>query len=78
MVNNIHGMKIMNNGHQLVSVDVAIKLLRPKAKFELYNKIFTKWDHPQDPPSWDEIEDMMKKIESFVANNDLPEIVIVE
>ena len=68
----------MNNGHQLVSVDVAIKLLRPKAKFELYNRIFTKWDHPQDPPNWDEIEDMMNKIEEFVSNNELPDIVIVE
>jgi hypothetical protein len=68
----------MNNGQSLISVDTAIKLLRPKAKFELYNRIFTKWDHPEDPPSWDEIEDMMEKIKDFVANNELPDVVIVE
>lgn len=78
MVMDILGMKKMNNGQQLVSVETAIKLLRPKAKFELYNKIFTKWDHPDDPPSWDEIENMMNKIQEFVDNNKLPDVVYVE
>ena len=68
----------MNNGLQLVSVEAAIKLLRPEAKFELNNMIFTKWEHPLDPPSWDEINDMMEKIKEFVkANPDVANDVVV-
>lgn len=74
----IDGMKIMNNGLQLVSVEAAIKLLRPEAKFELNNMIFTKWEHSLDPPSWDEINDMMEKIKEFVkANPDVANDVVV-
>lgn len=68
----------MNNGQSLVSIDTAIKLLRPGAKFELNNKLFTRWDHDDDPPSWDEIEVMMRRIEKFIESNELPDIVIVE
>ena len=59
MIMDIDGMKIMNNGLHLVSIETAIKLLRPEAKFELNNMIFTRWEHSQDPPSWDEINNMM-------------------
>lgn len=68
----------MVNGKSLVSVDIAIKLLRPKAKFELNNKIFTKWEHPDDPPTWDEIDETIKKIEKYVENNDLPDYVYID
>jgi hypothetical protein len=68
----------MRNGQSLISVEAAIKLLRPRAKFELVNKIFTKWDHEDDPPSWDEIDNMMKLIEQFVNDNELPDTIIVE
>lgn len=72
MVMDIDGMKIMNNGLHLVSIETAIKLLRPEAKFELNNMIFTRWEHSQDPPSWDEINIMMSKIQEFVEAN--PEV----
>lgn len=68
----------MERGKSLVSVETAIKLLRPGAVFELYNTIFMKWEHELPPPSWDEINDMMKKIEEFVNTNELPDVVYVE
>jgi hypothetical protein len=78
MTKAIIGMIQMRNGQSLISVEAAIKLLRPRAKFELVNKIFTKWDHEDDPPSWDEIDNMMKLIEQFVNDNELPDTIIVE
>jgi len=42
----------------LYGVDVAIKKLRPGAKFEIQGSNFTWWDDPEgrQPPTWDEIQ----------------------
>lgn len=44
-------------------VDVALRKLRPFAKFELTNTEFTKWDDPTgaNPPTWEEINEQIKK-----------------
>jgi hypothetical protein len=44
----------------------AIKKLRPKAKFEIYNTTFTKWDDPDglEAPSWDEIFKIVEEDEA--------------
>ena len=42
----------------LYGVDVAIKKLRPGAKFEIQGPNFTWWDDSEgrQPPTWDEIQ----------------------
>lgn len=47
----------------LFGVDVAIKKLRPGAKFALYNTTFTMWECPNgsEPPAWDEINEQIQK-----------------
>ena len=44
-------------------VDVAVKKLRPNAKFELTNNTFTHWEDPNGmyPPSWNEINEQIEK-----------------
>ena len=53
---------------QLYGVNVAMKLLRPEAKWEITNKSFTRWDDPRPCPSWEEIEETMAKIKEFEAS----------
>ena len=50
----------------LFGVDVAIKKLRPGAKFALYNTTFTMWECPNEsePPTWEEV---MKQVEADQA-----------
>jgi hypothetical protein len=42
-------------------VDVAIKKLRPGAKFVLSNMTFTEWNHELPPPTWDEINEVIEE-----------------
>lgn len=51
------------NYQEIWGVDTAMRVLRPHAKFRLENRTFTKWDDPtgQEPPSWDEINEQIKK-----------------
>lgn len=48
---------------RLPGVDTAIKFLRPDAKFDLYNRSFTRWECPNgsEPPAWEEIEEQINK-----------------
>jgi hypothetical protein len=48
---------------RLPGVDTAIKYLRPDAKFDLYNKTFTRWECPNgsEPPEWEEVEAQIQK-----------------
>jgi hypothetical protein len=68
-------MKMSNNGYKYkhASVDNAIKLLRPGAKVDLYNNTFLYWEHEEDPPTEDEINNMIKMIQEWEDNN--PELV---
>jgi len=48
---------------RLPGVDTAIKYLRPDAKFDLYNRTFTRWEcpHGSEPPEWEEVEAQIQK-----------------
>ena len=53
----------MKNAPRLPGVDTAIKFLRPNAKFDLYNRTFTRYEDPDhaEPPSWEEVEAQIQK-----------------
>ena len=55
----------------LYGVDIAIKKLRPKAKFGLHNQYFISWDCPDnsEPPTWDEIEEQIELDKKASLNN---------
>ena len=50
---------------RLYGLDVAMELLRPKAKWEISNRMITKWDDPRPCPTWEEIDETMEKIRRF-------------
>lgn len=47
-----------NIEYPVPGIDTAIRILRPGAVWELYNKDFIRWEDPEDrdPPTWEEIE----------------------
>tara|TARA_B000000609_G_scaffold154680_2_gene144665 strand:- start:730 stop:918 length:189 start_codon:yes stop_codon:yes gene_type:complete len=55
----------------LFGVDVAIKKLRPNAKFGLHNQHFIIWDCPDnsEPPTWDEIKEQIQLDKKASLNN---------
>lgn len=55
----------MTKQYMAFGVDTAMHLLRPGAKWEIYNSQFTRWDDPRPCPTWDEIVDTMEKIKAF-------------
>lgn len=48
---------------RLPGVDTAIKYLRPDAKWDLYNRTFTRWECPNgsEPPAWEEVEAQVQR-----------------
>ena len=58
--------KINGVEYPIPGIDTAIRILRPNAKYELYNTEFLDWECPDgsEPPSWDEVEliDISNKI----------------
>ena len=48
---------------RLPGVDTAIKYLRLNAKWDLYNRTFTRYECPDgtEPPEWSEIENQVQK-----------------
>jgi hypothetical protein len=42
-----------------------MELLRPGAKWEISNNMFTRWEDPRPCPSMDEVNYVMKKIKEF-------------
>lgn len=42
-------------------VDVAMKKLRPNAKYTLSNTTFIEWEDELPPPSWEEINEQINK-----------------
>jgi hypothetical protein len=55
----------MEKAYQLFGINTAMHLLRPGAKWEISNRIITRWDDPRPIPSWEEIDDTMEKIRKF-------------
>ena len=51
--------------YQLYGIDTAMHLLRPGAKWEISNTMFTRWEDPRPCPSWDEVVWVMDKIREF-------------
>lgn len=51
--------------YTLTGVGTAIALLRPGASFRLGNTSFVEWEDPRPAPTWEEIQDTLKKLEEF-------------
>lgn len=51
--------------YTLYGLNTAMHLLRPGAKWEIAGRVFTKWDDPRPCPTFEEVEDTMKKIKEF-------------
>ena len=51
--------------YRLYGIDAAMQLLRPNAKWEISNTMFTRWDDPRPCPSWEEVKWVMDKIREF-------------
>jgi len=56
----------MNTKHyQLYGIDTAMHLLRPGAKWEISNTMFTRWEDPRPCPTMEEVMETMEKIKEF-------------
>ena len=51
--------------YRLYGIDMAMQLLRPNAKWEISNNMFTRWDDPRPCPSIEEVYWVMDKIKEF-------------
>jgi hypothetical protein len=54
-----------NKIYQLYGIDTAMHLLRPGAKWEISNTMFTRWEDPRPCPTMDEVLETMEKIKAF-------------
>lgn len=55
----------MKKIYRLYGIDVAMQMLRPGAKWEISNNVFTRWDDPRPCPSIEEVYWVMEKIKEF-------------
>lgn len=51
--------------YRLYGIDIAMQLLRPGAKWEISNNMFTRWEDPRPCPSIEEVYWVMEKIREF-------------
>lgn len=51
--------------YRLYGIDTAMHLLRPGAKWEISNTMFTRWEDPRPCPTWQEVMETMEKIKAF-------------
>jgi hypothetical protein len=51
--------------YRMYGIDMAMQLLRPNAKWEISNNMFTRWDDPRPCPSIEEVYWVMDKIREF-------------
>jgi hypothetical protein len=54
--------------YRLFGIDTAMQLLRPNAKWEISNGVFTRWDDPRPCPSIEEVYWVMDQIKEFEEN----------
>jgi hypothetical protein len=54
-----------NKIYQLYGIDTAMHLLRPGAKWEISNTMFTRWEDPRPCPTMEEVKETMEKIKAF-------------
>ena len=51
--------------YKLLGIDTAMFLLRPGAKWEISNTMFTRWEDPRPCPTMEEVMETMEKIKAF-------------
>ena len=51
--------------YRFLGIDTAMQLLRPGAKWEVTNNVFTRWDDPRPCPSIEEVYWVMDRIKEF-------------
>lgn len=51
--------------YTLYGINTAINMLRPGARWEIFNNEFTLWDDSRPCPSMEEVRETMKKIKEF-------------
>ena len=51
--------------YRFYGIDVAMQLLRPGAKWEISNGVFTRWEDSRPCPSIEEVYWVMDKIKEF-------------
>lgn len=55
----------MKKIYRLFGIDTAMFLLRPGAKWEIYNNEFTRWEDERPCPTMEEIYETIEKIKAF-------------
>lgn len=51
--------------YQLYGIDTAMHLLRPKAKWEISNTMFTRWEDSRPCPTIEEVHEVMEKLKQL-------------
>lgn len=51
--------------YRFYGIDVAMQMLRPGAKWEISNGVFTRWEDPRPCPSIEEVYWVMDRIKEF-------------
>lgn len=51
--------------YRLSGIFTAMEMLRPQAKWEMYNNKFVKWEDPRPQPTMEEIEKVKKLAKEF-------------
>jgi len=72
----IKGEQVSTKTYMLYGIDTAMHLLRPGAKWEISNTMFTRWEDPRPCPTIEEVFATMEKIKAFEDSIDtiwLPE-----
>ena len=55
----------MKKIYRFYGIDVAMQMLRPGAKWEISNTMFTRWEDPRPCPTIEEVFETMEKIKAF-------------
>ena len=51
--------------YRLMGIDTAMHLLRPGAKWEISNNVFTRWEDSRPCPTIEEVYETIEKIRAF-------------
>ena len=51
--------------YRMYGIEMAVELLRPKAKWEIHNDHFSRWDDTRPCPTMEEVLETMEKIKDF-------------
>jgi hypothetical protein len=62
--------------YRFFGIDVAMQMLRPGAKWEISNGVFTRWEDSRPCPSIEEVYWVMDKIKEF--EDSIPTIYLPE